>query len=428
MLDKASLALIPSGTKASKLYSVLPANGNGDFTHTRGSTATRVNKDGLIESVATNVPRLDYPLIDGVVQSCPVLLLEPSRTNRNQDTEAFNNWGNGGSLVTANQAISPDGSLTADELTKTSSFNAISRSNTMSTSGINVVYSIFVKKDTTDNITLRLAGSSNDVRRSFNLSNKTSRASGGNQTGFVSEKIDEYPNGWYRVSIVCTTDSTTLTTNVYAGQAGNTTFDGEVYIWGSQLEEGDYITSYIPNSSGTTTRSADVCNDAGTSAEFNDLESGFFVEIEGFEDGNTNRYIIITDGAGSPYTNTIGVLYRNDGQLRVLHNGLDFADAICIVDVDQTVNHKIAVRYKENDMAVYIDGVSQTIRASFVYQTVSGLDQLKFSQPNSTSNAFYGKTKQVMVFNQALTDSELETLTSWDSFNDMATGQLYTIE
>ena len=163
--DNAGVALIPSGTKASKLYSVLPANGDGDFTHSRGSTATRVNKDGFIESVATNVPRLDYPLIDGVAQDCPNLLLEPSRTNRNQDTEAFNNWGNGSSLVTANQAISPDGSLTADELTKTSSFSAISRSNTMSTSGINVVYSIFVKKDTTDYITLRLAGSSNDVRR-----------------------------------------------------------------------------------------------------------------------------------------------------------------------------------------------------------------------------------------------------------------------
>ena len=104
------------------------------------------------------------------------MLLEPQRTNRNQDTEAFNNWGNG-SGFTANQAISPDGSLTADELTKTSSFSAISRSNTMSTSGINVVYSIFVKKDTTDNITLRLAGGSNDVRRFFDLSSETSGAS-----------------------------------------------------------------------------------------------------------------------------------------------------------------------------------------------------------------------------------------------------------
>ena len=109
----------------------------------------------------------------------------------------------------------------------------------------------------------------------------------------MSEKIDKYPNGWYRVSIVCTTDSTTLTTNVYAGRAGNTTFDGEVYIWGSQLEEGDYITSYIPNSSGTTTRSADVCNSAGTSAEFNDSEGVIFAELSALANDGTNRRIAI---------------------------------------------------------------------------------------------------------------------------------------
>ncbi len=424
LYDKASIALIPSGTKASKLYSVLPANGNGDFTHTRGSTATRLNKDGLIESVATNVPRLDYPLIDGAVQDCPALLLEPSRTNRNQDTEAFNNWGNGGSLVTANQAISPDGSLTADELTKTSSFSAISRSNTMSTSGINVVYSIFVKKDTTDNITLRLAGSSNDVRRFFDLSSETSGASGGNQTGFVSEKIDEYPNGWYRVSIVCTTDSTTLTTNVYAGQAGNTTFDGEVYIWGSQLEEGDYITSYIPNSSGTTTRSADVCNGSGTSAEFKDSEGVLFTEVSALANSGGLREIAVSNGSNSQavqikYTSTNnrinGTIATTSGTI-----GMTF-DVPSLLDY-----HKICLKYKASDFALWVDGFEVNTNTT-VNDTPSGLNQLDFDRADGV-NDFYGKTKQLMTFKTALTDNELETLTSYDSFDDMATGQLYTIE
>ena len=50
MYDKASLALIPSGYRDGELYSVLPANGNGDFDFSSGSAATRVNKDGLIET------------------------------------------------------------------------------------------------------------------------------------------------------------------------------------------------------------------------------------------------------------------------------------------------------------------------------------------------------------------------------------------
>ena len=46
-----SLAMIPSGYKDGKVYSVLPSNGDGDFTFSRGSNATRVNKDGLIETM-----------------------------------------------------------------------------------------------------------------------------------------------------------------------------------------------------------------------------------------------------------------------------------------------------------------------------------------------------------------------------------------
>ena len=71
-----SLAMIPSGYKDGKVYSVLPSNGDGDFTFSRGSNATRVNKDGLIETITGDTPRLDYS--DG---SCPSLLLEPQSTN-----------------------------------------------------------------------------------------------------------------------------------------------------------------------------------------------------------------------------------------------------------------------------------------------------------------------------------------------------------
>jgi hypothetical protein len=74
--DKASLVLIPSGTKEGVVFSQKPTNGDGDFTFSRATAATRVNADGLIESVTDNVPRLDY-----TDSSCPSLLLEPQRTN-----------------------------------------------------------------------------------------------------------------------------------------------------------------------------------------------------------------------------------------------------------------------------------------------------------------------------------------------------------
>lgn len=75
--DDASLVLIPSGVKAAKVYSQKPTNGTGDLTFSRASTATRTNASGVIVSVASNVPRLDYS--GGA--TCPRLLLEPQRTN-----------------------------------------------------------------------------------------------------------------------------------------------------------------------------------------------------------------------------------------------------------------------------------------------------------------------------------------------------------
>ena len=76
LLQTASLLLIPSGYKATKLYSEIPTNGNGDFTWARTSTANRTNSSGNLELMATGVPRLDYSF-----GSCPSVLLEPQRTN-----------------------------------------------------------------------------------------------------------------------------------------------------------------------------------------------------------------------------------------------------------------------------------------------------------------------------------------------------------
>jgi hypothetical protein len=89
------------------------------LTFTRSGNATRVNSEGLIELVSTNVPRLNYPLIDGVVQGCPSLLLEPQRRNLIQYSEDFSQgyWTKDNSSVTSG-FISPDGTANAFKLLK----------------------------------------------------------------------------------------------------------------------------------------------------------------------------------------------------------------------------------------------------------------------------------------------------------------------
>ena len=63
------LALVPSIYKKGKLYSVLPRDGSGDFSTSRGLEALRVNSLGESELMGIDVPRIDYSL-----DSCPSLL------------------------------------------------------------------------------------------------------------------------------------------------------------------------------------------------------------------------------------------------------------------------------------------------------------------------------------------------------------------
>lgn len=426
--DNAGVALIPSGTKASKLYSVLPANGDGDFTHDRNlTTATRVNKDGFIEGVAADVPRLDYPLIDGVVQDCPALLLEPSRTNDIQRTEEFDNsyWTKYDTSVSANQVISPDGAVTADKLIEDTgtSNHMIGRSFSF-TSGTTYAVSVFVKENGRD---LEIAAGNPNVWRGSAKYNLSTGSVKSEDLGTAS--IENFGNGWYRCVLVAeaiATSSTNILFKLVSGTSTSYTGDGSsgVYLWGAQREVGSYPTSYISwDGSGSTTRSADVCNGSGTSAEFNDSEGVLFAEIQALANDSTNRIISVSDGSGN---NRALIKYDNSSntiEASLTDGGVDQASLSNSYDILNTA--KISFKYNSNDFALWVNGFEVDTDSSGA--TPSGLDTLNFDNGSGGSD-FYGKTKQLMTFKTALTDSELETLTSWDSFNAMAKGQLYTIE
>ncbi len=419
MYDKASIALIPSGYKAGStdnLYSVLPANGNGDFNATRGNTATRVNKDGLIESVAVDTPRLDYPLTNGVVGDCPHLLLEPQRENLQVYSEEFSNaaWSKSGSLVTADQIISPDGNLTADKLNDNDSGTGVVQifDNIFSlTSSGTYTFSVFAKKGTINYVALRTENftTPSDSTSYFDLDSGALGTIDSQHTA----KITNYGNGWYRCSITFTLSTDVAGTLVIrANEADNTpnvVMNGNknIYLWGAMMEESSFASSYIHTpTNATVTRSADICNDSGTSAEFNDSEGVLFAEIAALANDLTRRDISISDGTTS---NRVVLRYDNSSnRLRVFVNGT--SDSITVLGYTITDTLKIAYKYKVNDYAIWVNGTEAGTNTSST-DIPSGLNQLNFDQANGTNN-FYGKVKQVIYFNEALSDSELQTLTS----------------
>ena len=84
----------------------------------RNSTATQINSDGLIESVAIDVPRTNHPLNGG----CPSLLIEPESTNLSLRSEEFDNayWSKSNSSISVNETTSPDGTTTSDKIIENS--------------------------------------------------------------------------------------------------------------------------------------------------------------------------------------------------------------------------------------------------------------------------------------------------------------------
>lgn len=417
--DNAGVALIPSGTKASKLYSVLPANGDGDFTHSRGSTATRVNKDGFIESVATNVPRLDYPLIDGVVQDCPHLLLEPLRTNYAGKSEEFNDsyWQKVRATITANQIVSPDGSVTADLLTATDTSENYCQQNVSSTvSGSQQTASFFVKKGTSDFCHILLWDVSNDgARQWFDLTNGSVGTSTtfGSGVSVDSAEMINYGNGWYRCVVVFNNSNTTVRMRISASNSNGSTSSTSgktIYIWGAQLTVGSYETSYIPNNTTTSsvTRSADICNGSGNSETFNDSEGVLFTEIAALANDGTVRQMSLSNGTTSDrivlqFNNT-----TNQYRFFMTSGGSNQQSNFPIIS-DITSFNKIAYKYEENNIKVYINGTQVITDTSATMP--EGLSELAFDSAAGGNN-WLGKVKELTVINEALTDEQLQLLTT----------------
>jgi len=395
LYDKASIALIPSGTKASKLYSVLPANGDGDFNATRGSTATRINKDGLIETVATNVPRLDYPVTSGIVGDCPHLLLEPSSTNKfpysNQKVsgglETFG-AGTNSITVTNNYATSPDGSLNAMRMVATCGSTSSDRA------GLR------------DTITMSAASAT----LSFHAKSNTS----------LTQTVAIHYNGTNKQTITLTTEwqrftySLTSNTANNAGveiRGGSTDTSVDVLLFGFQLEQLEYATSYIAteNNASGVTRSADVCNGSGTSADINSEEGVLFVEFAALDNDLSERRFGISNSTTGNIVR-IGFTSVSNRILGVIYNGGNQA-VLTTQSYTITDFHKVALKYKQNDFALWVDGTEVATDSSGTTFAADLLSELAFDNGGG-GNLFFGKVKQTLVFNEALSDSELATLTS----------------
>ena len=355
---------------------------NKEFDFSRGSTATYVGRDGLIASAASGVPRIDF-----TNDTKGHLLLEPSSTNLVTQSDG-SNWLKSNVTYTANTTISPDGSQNAATL-NFSDDNGIFRFITASgdPDGRSFTGSVYLKAGTMTDVRLRILGS-------------------GSGLGIITKQIT-LTDEWQRFDV----------SQTFSGTGDNVRFriqpnlqTGTIYFYGGQVEELSHPTSLIYTTGATSTRNADVCNNSGSAQDFNSEEGVLYAEIAALlETAGATKQFTVT---GSTTANQIKFSFRNAA------NQLNFSlksNGSTEVNFTQTISpaitnfFKIAFKYKVNDCALWVNGTEIATDTSAAMPL--DLSSLQFDRGDG-GNDFNGKVRNLQVFTEALTDEQLEKLTS----------------
>lgn len=376
------------------------------YIETTTQTVTRQNQ--------ANQPRIDYTSGEGA------LLLEPARTNLITNSNSYS--GNLVYYTVTSGQNSPDGENNATLFVeKTNTASHIINSNGASISGGQTyTYSFFIKYAGKQNIPVNASDGLSGFAANIDILNGVVNSG--------TAEIQEFEDGWYRVSMTRTTGAGATNATIQMN-FGGITGDGTsgFYLFGYQIEQGSYATSYIPTNGQQETRAGEVCDGAGDSTIFNDDEGVLFVDMAALADDGTNRIFGISDGGA--FDNSILLRFQSNSNrisAQVRLSGV-YQCNINFTVTDATQFNKVAFKYKANDFSLFVDGVERD--SDNIGSIVTGLDELGFDFV--VSNEFFGKVKALHYFPEALTDEELQRLTSPSAdattFTELANNNGYTI-
>ena len=363
-----------------------------------------------------NVPRLDY-----LGSSCGKLLLEPQRTNLVTYSEQLDNaaWTKLFLGVTANNATSPDGSTNAEKLIPDATLNTHLFFQTITPAAGVYTLSAFFKAGEYNFACLRLSTDSDTKRFAVVLNLTTGVITATDSLGSptsTSSKVENYGNGWYRLSISSAHASGIMYPTFAVSSTAVPTFSNSlplftgngtsgIFAYGCQLELGAYSTSLIPTLAASATRGADACSKTGISSLIGQTEGVLFVDwnYENKTDANGSIPIILTGSGGEAYIYVSGA-----GTLLgdLYNSGLQASIAGAIGSVGRK---KIAFAYKQNDFVLYLNGVQIGTDTSGTVGSLTGLFVGSYYTSGYSSNT---GINQALLFKTRLTNAELAELTT----------------
>ena len=395
-----------------------PHNGNGTYTEILTSTGhTNIKIDGTstftgsvtnisVVEVLGDKPRLDYEPIN---PTCPHLLLEPQSTNLIDFSENLKDgYTTTNASVDLNNSIAPDGKTTANKFNSTALLSKIQKTYSNSSATSHTI-SIFLKKGTIDLVAIDILGGIPGIAASTTVNLTTGVITASTSTGSITPIITELQNDWYRITASSTSNGVVANPTISIINKSSVA-DGYFYMWGLQFEGLSYATSYIPTAGAIETRVAETCNKAGNVNTFNSEEGVVYAEIKALGDDGTNRGLGISDGT---VANRVNILFTTSpSTLR------GFINTGSVVVADFTSNafnilefNKIAIKYKTDDCSFYINGQQIATDTSAAMPSAGTLNESQFDVGAGVLD-FYGKVKSLAIYNRALTDTELYTITS----------------
>lgn len=353
--------------------------------------------------ITDNVPRLDY-----TDSSCPALLLEPQRTNLLDQSEYVSSWSKTRATITTNAATSPEGVDNASALVATAVSDDHFITKSYSASDAVYTYSAFLKKG--NRTWARLWETHTNVYVDFNLD---TGAIGATLGTIIDKGTEDFGDGWYRCYFTYDTGSAaTNNYRIYALEGNNDKSylgDGtseEIYIYGAQLEEGSYATSYIPTYGSAVTRNGESIANVDLTNIFTDSSQGTFVfefdNIGVFDSGADAR---IRFGSATD-TLQFGFYFNgSDSSVRFY----DYESSGYLISDGPTNGEsaKFAVKFQDNEAKGFVDGALSQTRTGSTYD----ITKITWFMATSSDKWALG-FKKILFFPKALTDAECIDLTT----------------
>jgi hypothetical protein len=299
-------------------------------------------------------------------------LSEGSVTNLCLQSQTFDSatWAKSNATVTADSAVAPDGTTTADTIAATGALGLVSQ--TITVAGVPNSFSVYLK---------RLAGSGT-VALVFD----------GTVTD-VTAQINS--TTWSRVAALGTPGAGAKVFSIRVSTSGDS-----VYAWGAQLEQYPNVTSYIPTTSASEVRNTDVLSYA-LSSNLDSVTGTVYAEfylVGAFD--TQRRYIFRTTDSG------FGPMLINTSSLfSCIIPGGGGNDGICTVNLSS----KGACTWGSGAMGLCKNGGTVT---SNTYSTGDTIGDVQVGASGSATQALNGNLRNVKFYNVKLTNTQLQAITT----------------